>query len=67
MNLLTKRFDYHHLYMFFFLAKSMLGGVDEHIAFLLMRALELQGEVEEAFGFAVVYRALDPQVKAFML
>lgn len=44
------------------LAKSIIGGTDEHIAFLLLRALELQGEIEEAFGFAVIYKALDPQV-----
>ena len=44
------------------LAKSMIGRVNEHIAFLLFRAFEMQGEVEEAFGYAVIYKALDPQV-----
>lgn len=40
----------------------MIGRVNEHIAFLLFRAFEMQGEVEEAFGYAVIYKALDPQV-----
>ena len=43
----------------------MIGRVTEHVAFLLFRAFEMQGEVEEAFGHAVIYRALDPQVLSF--
>ena len=43
----------------------MIGKVTEYVAFLLFRALEMQGEVEEAFGHAVIYRALDPQVSSF--
>ena len=40
----------------------MIGSVNKHIAFLLLRALEMQGEVEEAFGYAIIYKATDPQV-----
>ena len=38
------------------------GAINEHMAFLLLRALELQGEIEEAFGYAIIYKALDPRV-----
>jgi len=41
---------------------TMIGGANEHIAFLLLRAFELQGEVQEAFGHAVMYKSLDPKV-----
>lgn len=52
------------LFQFFtILARRMIGRVNEYIAFLLFRAFEMQGEVEEAFGHAVIYRALDPQVR----
>ena len=44
------------------LAMRMIGGANEHIHFLLLRALELQGEVQEAYGHAVVYKTLDPKV-----
>ena len=40
----------------------MIGGADEHVAFLLLRALELQGEVLKAYGYAVIYDTLDPEV-----
>ena len=50
---------------FTILARRMIGRVTEHVAFLLFRAFEMQGEVEEAFGHAVIYRALDPQVLSF--
>ena len=43
----------------------MIGKETEYVAFLLFRAFEMQGEVEEAFGHAVIYRALDPQVLPF--
>lgn len=46
----------------FFLAKSKLGGENEHIAFLSSKALELQGEVTKAFLHAVIYKSLDPLV-----
>ncbi|KAJ7378343.1 hypothetical protein OS493_023597 [Desmophyllum pertusum] len=32
------------------------------MAFLWLRALELQGEVQEAFTHAVIYKVLDPQM-----
>lgn len=53
---------YCTIFVDFGLANSMIGRVNEHIAFLLFRAFEMQGEVEEAFGYAVIYKALDPQV-----
>ena len=53
---------YYTIIVEFCLAKSMIGRVNEHVAFLLFRAFEMQGEVEEAFGYAVIYKALDPQV-----
>ena len=40
----------------------MIGGADEHVAFLLLRALELQGEVLKAYRYAVIYETLDPEV-----
>ena len=40
----------------------MIGGADEHVAFLLLRALELQGEVLKAYRHAVIYETLDPEV-----
>ena len=40
----------------------MIGGTDEHVAFLLLRALELQGEVLKAYLYAVIYKTLDPEV-----
>lgn len=48
------------------LAVRMIGGADEHLAFLIFRALELQGEVQKAFGHAVVYEALDPEVSGLL-
>lgn len=45
-----------------FLAKSKMGGENEHIAFLSSKALELQGEVKKAFLHAVIYQSLDPLV-----
>ena len=42
----------------------MIGGVDEYIAFLSLRSLELLGEVQEAFGYAVLCKTLDPKVTA---
>ena len=39
-----------------------MGGDNEHIAFLSSQALELQGEVQKAFVFAIIYKYLDPQV-----
>ena len=50
---------------FTILARRKIGRVTEYVAFLLFRAFEMQGEVEEAFGHAVIYRALDPQVLSF--
>ena len=44
----------------------MISGGNEHIAFLRLRALELQGEVQEAFMHAVIYKALDPEVYFFV-
>lgn len=54
------------------IARSILGGENEHIAFLWSQALELQGEVQKAFVHAVVYESLDPlvsssQIQAFIL
>ncbi|KAJ7378398.1 hypothetical protein OS493_023654 [Desmophyllum pertusum] len=43
-------------------SKNIIGGVNEHMAFLWLRALELQGEVQEAFTHAVIYKVLDPQM-----
>lgn len=43
------------------LSFSFQGG-NEHVAFLRLRALELQGEVQEAFIHAIVFEALNPEV-----
>ena len=51
--------------LFTILARRMIGRITEYVAFLLFRAFEMQGEVEEAFGHAVIYKALDPQVLPF--
>ena len=44
------------------LVMDLLGGVNEHAAFLLMRAHEMQGEIQEAFCYAITYQSLDPEV-----
>lgn len=51
---------------FLFLGENVISGGNEHIAFLRLRALELQGEVQEAFMHAVIYKALDPEVYFFV-
>ena len=41
----------------------MLDNVlNEHTTFLLLRALELQGEIESAFRYAIMYKHLDHKV-----
>lgn len=50
------------LFFAVFTAKNLVGAENEYMAFLWLRALELQGEVQEAFVHAVIYKALDPQV-----
>ena len=49
-------------FLLLFLAKSKLGHDNEHIAFLSSKALELEGEVQQAFLHAVIYKCLDPEV-----
>ncbi|XP_068672377.1 3'-5' exoribonuclease HELZ2-like isoform X2 [Montipora foliosa] len=42
------------------IAYGMLDNVlNEHTTFLLLRALELQGEIESAFRYAIIYKHLD--------
>ncbi|KAJ7378375.1 hypothetical protein OS493_023630 [Desmophyllum pertusum] len=44
-------------------AESKIGGENEYIAFLWLRALELQGEVQAAFVQAIIFKALDPEME----
>ncbi|KAK2571999.1 putative helicase with zinc finger domain, partial [Acropora cervicornis] len=45
------------------MVKSMLNGkLDEHTAFLLLRAHELQGEMLEAFQYAIIYKYLEQKM-----
>ena len=38
------------------------GKLDEHTAFLLLRAHEMQGEMLVAFQYAIIYKYLDQKV-----
>lgn len=49
-------------YFFSFSAREIIGGENEHIAFLWSHALELQGQVLKAFVNSVIYKFLDPEV-----
>ncbi|XP_015780761.1 PREDICTED: uncharacterized protein LOC107358681 [Acropora digitifera] len=45
------------------MVKRMLNGkLDEHTAFLLLRAHELQGEMLVAFQYAIIYKYLDQKM-----
>lgn len=50
------------LIFFSFSAREIIGGENEHIAFLWSHALELQGQVLKAFVNSVIYKFLDPEV-----
>ena len=54
--------SYHIRLSFSFQGETLTGCGNEHVAFLRLRALELQGEVQEAFIHAIVFEALNPEV-----